>query len=49
MLGSSEQVKREEEKSQAAEGEWAVGVLTVDTFSHGIEKGVTFVKFFAPW
>lgn len=48
MLGSSEQAAPEEEKAQNA-GDWAVGVLTADTFSHGIEKGVTFVKFFAPW
>lgn len=50
MLGSSEQAATtaEEEKTQNADG-WAVGVLTADTFSHGIEKGVTFVKFFAPW
>lgn len=23
--------------------------LTGDNFEHGIEKGVSFVKFFAPW
>lgn len=47
MIGSGEQVVPEEDKAQVED--WAVGVLTGDTFTHGIEKGVTFVKFFAPW
>ena len=29
--------------------EAGVGILTGDTFKHGVENGVTFVKFFAPW
>lgn len=29
--------------------EEAVLQLTTQSFDHGIEKGVTFVKFFAPW
>lgn len=48
MLGSSEQMAHEETEEKPS-GDWAVGVLTGDTFSHGIEKGLTFVKFFAPW
>lgn len=48
MMGSSEEKSSEESKSDA-DNDWAVGVLTGDSFPHGIEKGVAFVKFFAPW
>lgn len=27
----------------------SVSVLTGETFDHGVEKGISFVKFFAPW
>lgn len=49
LMGSSggNEVDSEDEKPEAT-GE-AVGELTGATFTHGIEKGVTFVKFFAPW
>lgn len=45
-MGSAE-VPTETEKPQTEEG--AVGILNGDTFKHGIESGITFVKFFAPW
>lgn len=41
--------KEEEEVHDANVEEIAVVQLTGDSFEHGIEKGVTIVKFFAPW
>lgn len=48
MLGSSEEVSSEESKSKEEE-QWPVKMLTGSSFASGIENGVTFVKFFAPW
>lgn len=38
----------EEQKKNEADGA-VVLQLTTNSFEHAIEKGVTFVKFFAPW
>lgn len=40
----------EQQKEKLHDGD-SVGVLQLSTgnFAHAIEKGVTFVKFFAPW
>lgn len=45
--GSTKEKEAEEEVAKVEE----VGVLqlTGNSFAHGIEKGVTIVKFFAPW
>lgn len=45
-----DQAEEEEEAAEEAKVE-EVGVLqlTGSSFAHGIEKGVTIVKFFAPW
>lgn len=48
MLGASEEAGSKEDKSPT-EADWAEGVLTGNTFSDGVESGITFVKFFAPW
>lgn len=38
------------QKSKNADGAaHAILSLTADSFKHGVEKGLTFVKFFAPW
>ncbi|XP_020280048.1 thioredoxin domain-containing protein 5 homolog [Pseudomyrmex gracilis] len=38
------------QKSENANGAaHAILSLTADSFKHGVEKGLTFVKFFAPW
>jgi thioredoxin domain-containing protein 5 len=47
MMGMAE-VPAESDKPQAEEGE-GVGILNGHNFKHGIESGITFVKFFAPW
>lgn len=39
----------EEAEEQAKVEEVGVLQLTGESFAHGIEKGVTIVKFFAPW
>lgn len=41
--------KKESDEEEAKVEEIAVLQLTGDSFQHGIEKGVTIVKFFAPW
>lgn len=48
MLGSSEEAGSKEDKSES-ESDWSEGVLTGNTFSDGVDTGITFVKFFAPW
>lgn len=40
--------KKESEEEEAKVEEIAVAQLTGDSFKHGVEKGVTIVKFFAP-
>lgn len=47
MLGSKK-ADVNEKKSETVSSS-AVMILTGDDFHHGIEKGITFVKFFAPW
>ncbi|KAB0790649.1 hypothetical protein PPYR_14902 [Photinus pyralis] len=47
MLGSNK-ADVNEQKSETVSSS-AVMILTGDDFNHGIEKGITFVKFFAPW
>jgi thioredoxin domain-containing protein 5 len=47
MMGMAE-VPAESDKPQAEESE-GVGILNGHNFKHGIESGITFVKFFAPW
>lgn len=47
MLGSNKE-DINEQKSETVSSS-AVMILTGDNFNHGIEKGITFVKFFAPW
>lgn len=47
MMGSSDVAA--EEKKESGESAGAVGELTGETFHHGIESGINFVKFFAPW
>lgn len=41
--------KKADEEHEANVEEIAVVQLTGDSFQHGIEKGVTIVKFYAPW
>lgn len=41
--------ERAEPESQQIKVDEAVLQLTTQNFDHAIEKGVTFVKFFAPW
>lgn len=48
MLGSSEQAAPEEEET-VENADDTVSALTLDSFYHGIQTGVTFVKFYAPW
>lgn len=48
MLGASEEIGSKEDKSETENG-WSAGVLTGNTFADGVESGITFVKFFAPW
>lgn len=48
MLGKNTDVN--EDKKEDTEGKVdAVFTLTGESFKHGVEKGVTFIKFFAPW
>lgn len=46
MAGSVEKEVEEEKKEEAHS---AVMVLTGDNFEHGIEKGISLIKFYAPW
>lgn len=46
--GSTAQ-KSDDEDEEAQVEEVGVLQLTGNSFAHGIEKGVTIVKFFAPW
>uniref|UniRef100_A0A0C9RNX6 Txndc5_0 protein n=1 Tax=Fopius arisanus TaxID=64838 RepID=A0A0C9RNX6_9HYME len=39
----------DDKKEQTDDEIQSVFTLTGDSFKHGIEKGVTFIKFFAPW
>lgn len=48
MLGKSLD-ENEDEKKDSTEAMDPVFTLTGESFEHGIEKGVTFIKFFAPW
>lgn len=48
MLGKSSE-KSDSQEDDADGSVPSVAVLTGDTFNHGVEKGVSFVKFFAPW
>jgi len=41
--------KKDTDEQEAKVEEISVLQLTGDSFNHGIEKGVTIVKFFAPW
>ena len=45
MLGSEDKTPLEDKIPT----ESPVLPLSADNFKHGIEKGMTFVKFFAPW
>ena len=48
MLGKNME-KSEKEKNESNEVIESVLTLTTETFEQGISKGVSFVKFFAPW
>ena len=48
MLGKS--AKKDVLKEEGGDGTvLPVSTLTGETFEHGVEKGISFVKFFAPW
>lgn len=48
MAGTTATVKETKEETKNDDGEAALQLIGSD-FAHGIENGVTFVKFFAPW
>lgn len=48
MLGSAVNADVDEGKKETVSSS-VVMVLTGEDFQHGIEKGITFIKFFAPW
>ncbi|XP_046734653.1 thioredoxin domain-containing protein 5 homolog [Diprion similis] len=48
MLGKNVESSDEEKKESGGPSD-AVFTLTGESFKNGIEKGVTFIKFFAPW
>lgn len=47
--GSSTEAAGDDAEEEAKVEEVGVLQLTGNSFNHGIEKGVTIVKFFAPW
>ncbi|KAJ8961632.1 hypothetical protein NQ314_005884 [Rhamnusium bicolor] len=47
MLGSDQENQKQEDQEAGIPG--PVGELTGDSFKNGIQSGVTFVKFYAPW
>lgn len=48
MLGKN--ADEADQKSKSSDGgRHAILSLTADSFKHGVEKGLSFVKFFAPW
>lgn len=49
FITSKLDVKTDEKPTEAKVEEVGVIKLTGQSFKHGIEKGVTIVKFFAPW
>lgn len=48
MLGKNADEASQKSKSSDG-GRHAILSLTADSFKHGVEKGLSFVKFFAPW
>ncbi|KAI4457365.1 protein disulfide-isomerase c17h9.14c-related [Holotrichia oblita] len=49
MLGTKPEGKDNAIDDSKDEAQGVVLVLTGDNFKHGIQKGISFVKFFAPW
>lgn len=49
MLGAKAESKDDTADESKDEAQGVVLILTGDNFEHGIQKGISFVKFFAPW